>query len=136
MLHSTVVDFFLGSFRCILGASSACPAAAALQERVVAMERLVRLLSKLRVRRLGEDAHLHHQVKVKEFLVCVCAPLKPSFLWTWSRSLLSLCVGHVDLGPRGFCWSRGLPSCSMLVNTMVISYQLCLCISCSTLNET
>lgn len=102
MSHSTVVDFFLGSFRCIPGASSACPAAAALQERVVGMERLVRLLSKLRVRRLCEDAHLHHQVKVKEFLVCVCAPLEPSFC-----------------GPGGGGSVGAKVSPRVLVNTMV-----------------
>lgn len=63
MLLSPVVDSFLGSFRGLIGASGARPPAAALQERVVSVGRLVRLLSELREWRLGEDAHLHHQVR-------------------------------------------------------------------------
>lgn len=58
-----MVDSFLGSFCRAIGASGARPAAAALPERVGGVERLVCVLSELRERRLGEDAHLHHQVK-------------------------------------------------------------------------
>ncbi|TNM90632.1 hypothetical protein fugu_002921 [Takifugu bimaculatus] len=81
-----VVDFFLGSFCCIVGAISAFPAAAALHERVVGMERLVRLLSKLREWGLGEDAHLHHQAQT---------PVN-SAVWPWVTTFTTILVAVLD----------------------------------------
>lgn len=58
----------MGSFRRVLaifiGSSCPCPAAAALQERVGGVERLVRLLAELRERRLRQDTNLRRQVGI------------------------------------------------------------------------
>lgn len=62
---ASVLGFCVGSFHsALIRASGACPAAAALQERVGDLGRLVGLLTELRERRLRQVTHLHHQVNI------------------------------------------------------------------------
>lgn len=58
-----LLEFGVGSIQWrLIGASGARPTAAALQERVGGVERLVCLLPQLWGRSLGANSHLHHQV--------------------------------------------------------------------------